>query len=65
MGASDGRKKARLVAGGYKQIEGIDYDEVFSPVVRYESVRTILALSALKNWYIHAIDVRNAFLYGK
>ncbi|CDO75026.1 hypothetical protein BN946_scf184640.g1 [Trametes cinnabarina] len=62
---SDGRKKARLVAKGFSQVEGIDYDQIFSPVVRFETVRLILALSALENWYITGLDVRNAYLYGK
>ena len=62
---SDGRKGARLVAKGFSQIEGIDYNEIFSPVVRFESVRTMLAISALENWYITAVDVKTAFLYGK
>jgi len=61
---TDGRKKARLVAKGFSQIEGLDYDEIFSPVVRFESIRTILALAALENWTVEALDVRNAFLYG-
>ena len=61
---TDGRKKARLVAKGFSQIEGLDYDEIFSPVVRFESIRTILALAALENWTVEALDVRNAFLYS-
>ncbi len=61
----DDRKKARLVAKGYSQVEGIDFDQIFSPVVRFETVRLILALSALENWYISGLDVRNAYLYGK
>ena len=62
---SDGRKRARLVAKGFTQVEGIDYTEIFSPVVRFESVRIMLALAALENWFITAIDVKTAFLYGK
>jgi len=61
---SDGRKKARLVAKGFSQIEGLDYDEIFSPVVRFESVRTILALAALEKWTVESLDVKTAFLYG-
>jgi hypothetical protein len=62
---SDGRKRARLVAKGFSQIEGIDYNELFSPVVRYESVRLLLALAALEQWHMQAVDVKTAFLYGK
>ena len=62
---SDGRKKARLVAKGFSQVEGIDYDQIFSPVVRFQTVRLILTLAALKNWYITGLDVRNTYLYGK
>lgn len=62
---SDGRKKARLVIKGFSQIEGIDYNEIFSPVVRFESVRVILAFAALNNWCLEALDVKTAFLYGE
>jgi hypothetical protein len=62
---SDGRKRARLVAKGFSQVEGIDYDAIFSPVVRFESVRTMLAVAALEDWYVTALDVKSAFLYGK
>jgi Reverse transcriptase (RNA-dependent DNA polymerase) len=62
---SDGCKKARLVAQGFSQVEGIDFNELFSPVVRFESVRLILALSALEDYYCVGVDVRNAYLYGK
>jgi hypothetical protein len=62
---SDGRKKARLVAKGFSQVEGIDYDEVFSPVVRFETVRIMFALAALSGWQVSGLDVKTAFLYGK
>jgi Reverse transcriptase (RNA-dependent DNA polymerase) len=62
---SDGHKKARLVAQGYSQVEGIDFNELFSPVVHFESVRLILALSALEDYYCVSVDVHNAYLYGK
>jgi hypothetical protein len=62
---SDGCKKARLVAKGFSQVEGIDYDEVFSPVVHFETVRIMFALAALSGWHISGLDVKTAFLYGK
>jgi Reverse transcriptase (RNA-dependent DNA polymerase) len=62
---SDSCKKARLVAQGFSQVEGIDFNELFSPVVCFESVRLILALSALEDYYCVSVDVRNAYLYGK
>lgn len=64
---SDGsvdRFKARLVAGGHRQVEGIDYTEVFAPVGRYQSLRTILAATAHYDLEAHCIDISNAFLNG-
>jgi hypothetical protein len=62
---SDGCKKARLVAQGFSQVEGIDFNELFSPVVHFESVQLILALSTLEDYYCVSVDVCNAYLYGK
>ena len=61
----DGCKRARLVAQGFSQVEGVDYNKLFSPVVRFESVRLMLALAALHNWYMTGADVCTAYLYGK
>ena len=54
--------KARLVARGYEQILGIDYDETYSPVVRLTSIRIVLALAAHYNLLLHTMDVDTAFL---
>ena len=54
--------KARLVGCGYSQKYGIDYAEVYSPVVRFESIRCIISLAAQNNLLIHAMDVSSAFL---
>jgi len=54
--------KARLVARGYEQILGVDYDETFSPVVRLTSLRIVFALSIHYNLLIHTMDVETAFL---
>nr|GEU69754.1 putative ribonuclease H-like domain-containing protein [Tanacetum cinerariifolium] len=59
------RKKARLVAQGYTQEEGIDYDEVFAPVARIEAIRLFLAYASFKDFVVYQIDVKSAFLYGK
>jgi hypothetical protein len=45
--------KARFVARGFSQVEGIDYDETFSPVVRYTSIRTIISLATSMGWRLH------------
>ena len=56
--------KARLVAQGYSQQPGLDYDETFSPVVRAESVRALIAVAAEHNIMTHEMDVKTAFLNG-
>lgn len=58
------RYKARLVARGFNQQHGIDYEETFSPVVRYDSIRTLFAIAAAKKLKMRQFDVKTAFLYG-
>jgi len=59
------RFKARLLAKGYARKYGIDYDETFSPVVRFSSIRLLLAFAVQNDLLIHQIDVESAFLNGK
>jgi hypothetical protein len=54
----------RVVAKGFTQIFGLDYDETFSPVARFESLQLILVLATLEDWEIHQMDVKLAFLNG-
>ena len=61
----DGHKKARLVAQGFSQVEGVDYNKLFSPVVQFRSVHLMLALTALHNWYMMGVDICTAYLYRK
>ena len=53
------------MAKGFSQVEGLDYNQVFSPVVRFKSVDLILAMAALEGWVLTGLNVRNAYLYGK
>ncbi|GKF66899.1 putative ribonuclease H-like domain-containing protein, partial [Tanacetum coccineum] len=58
------RNKARLVAQGYIQEEGIDYDEVFAPVARIEATRLFFAYASFMRFIVHQMDMKSAFLYG-
>ncbi|GJR38261.1 putative ribonuclease H-like domain-containing protein [Tanacetum coccineum] len=59
------RNKARLVAQGHTQEEGIDYDEVFAPVARIEAIRLFLAYASYMGFMVYQMDVKSAFLYGQ
>ncbi|GJZ13536.1 putative ribonuclease H-like domain-containing protein [Tanacetum coccineum] len=59
------RNKARLVAQGYTQKEGIDYDVVFALVARIEAIRLFLAYASFKDFVVYQMDMKSAFLYGK
>ncbi|GJV98863.1 putative ribonuclease H-like domain-containing protein [Tanacetum coccineum] len=59
------QSKARLVAQGYTQEEGIDYDEVFAPVARIEAIRLFLAYASFMGFMVYHMDVKSAFLYGQ
>ena len=58
------RNKARLVAQGYTQEEGIDYEEVFAPVAWIEAIRLFLAYASFMGFTVYQMDVKSAFLYG-
>ncbi|KAG7559036.1 Integrase catalytic core [Arabidopsis thaliana x Arabidopsis arenosa] len=58
------RNRARLVAQGYSQVEGIDFDETFAPVARLESIRFLLGIACLLNIKLFQMDVKSAFLNG-
>jgi hypothetical protein len=59
------RYKARLVARGFTQTYGVDYNETFAPVTKFTSIRCILALAALEDMEIHQMDVKTTFFNGK
>jgi hypothetical protein len=63
-GVEPARFKVRLVVKGFEQREGIDFNEVFSPVVRHTSIRVMLAIVALFDLELEQLDVKTAFLHA-
>jgi hypothetical protein len=59
------RNKVRLVAKGYSQVEGLDFEETYTPVARLESIRILLAYSTYHGFKLYQMDVKSAFLKGK
>ena len=59
------RYKARLVAKGFSQIPGVDYNDVFSPVVKHSSIRTFFGIVAMCDLELEQLDVKTAFLHGE
>jgi hypothetical protein len=58
------RNKARLVAQGYNQVEGLDFGKTFAPVTRLEVIRILLVFAASKGFKLYQMDVKSAFLNG-
>ena len=58
------RNKARLVAQGYTQVEGLDFGETYAPIVRLEAIRILLAYACAHNIKLYQMDVKSAFLNG-
>ena len=62
----DGSKcyKARLVVKGFQQKKGIDYLEIFSPIVKMSTIKLVLRMVAIENLHLEQLDVKTAFLHG-
>ena len=59
------KHKARLVVKGYSQVAGVDFGDTFAPVARHDTIKLLLAMAAQRNWKIHHLDVKSAFLNGE
>lgn len=55
---------ARLVAKGFTQKEGVDYNEIFTLVMKYKTMRLLLSTTAVNNWELEQMDVKTTFLHG-
>ena len=64
-GVENARYKARLVAKGYSQVQGIDFNDIFSPVVKHSSIRVLLELVAMFDLELEHLDVKTTFLHGE
>jgi hypothetical protein len=58
------RNKARLIAQGYSQVEGLDFRETFVPIARLETIRILLAFTAFKEFKLYQMDMKSTFLNG-
>jgi hypothetical protein len=58
------RNKARLIAQGYSQVEGLDFGETFVPITRLETIRILLAFAAFKEFKLYQMDMKSTFLNG-
>jgi hypothetical protein len=58
------RNKARLVAQGFSQVEGLDFGKIFAPIARLEAIRILLAFAASKGFKLYQMDVKSTFLNG-
>ena len=60
----DGCYRSQLIVKGFSQVEEINFDELFSPVVHYETVCLYLAIAVLEDWDIHSVDIKTTYLYN-
>lgn len=58
------RLKGHLVSQGYTQVPNFDFNSIFSPVIKASTIHIVLSLAVLRNWVLHQLDVKNAFLNG-